>query len=194
MNIECQHCHALHFDAEKLSKSTQNDKKFGLCCLQGQIKLPLLPSPPQELCDLLYGRSPLSSKFLKDIHSYNAAFAFTSVGVKIDQSVTGGSGPYAFKINGELHHLTGALLAEGQDEPMYAQLWVHDPAEALHICARHNPGLDITIMTQLQAMLHNTHPYIPLYKQRFELMSENPPDQQQNIAVKLHMADGADAQ
>ena len=47
----------------------------------------------------------LAASFFKDICSYNAAFAFTSVGVKIDQSVTGGSGPYAFKINGELHHL-----------------------------------------------------------------------------------------
>ena len=43
-------------------------------------------------------------------------------------------------------------------------------------------------------MLHNTHPYIPLSIQMFELMREKPPDQQQNIAVKLHMADGADAQ
>ena len=93
MNIECRHCHTLHFNAEKLSKSAQNDEKFGLCCLQGHIKLPLLPEPPEELHDFLYGRSPLSSKFLKDIHLYNAAFAFTSVGVEIDQSVTGGSGP-----------------------------------------------------------------------------------------------------
>ena len=34
----------------------------------------------------------------------------TSVGVKIDNSVTRQSGPYCFKIQGELYHLTGALL------------------------------------------------------------------------------------
>jgi len=35
----------------------------------------------------------------------------TSVGVKIDNSMTRQSGPYYFKIQGKLHHLTGALLS-----------------------------------------------------------------------------------
>ena len=34
----------------------------------------------------------------------------TSVGVKIDNSVTRQSGPYCFKIQGALHYLTGAFL------------------------------------------------------------------------------------
>ena len=89
-----------------------------------------------------------------------------------------GSGLYSFKINGELHHLTGTLLPEGQDEPMYAQLYVHDPAEALRICGWCNPGLDSVIMTELQAMLHQTHPYVPLYKQMYQLMAEKPPEEQ----------------
>lgn len=192
MNIECQHCRALHFDGEKLSDSTRNNKKFGLCCLQGQIKLDLLPEPPQTLRDLLYGRSLLSPKFRNDIRSYNAAFAFTSVGVKVDESVTRGSGPYSFKIGGELHHLTGSLLPEGQEEPMYAQLYVHDPSQALGIRQRRNPRLDSTIMTDLQAMLHETHPYVPLYKQMYQLMADKPPEEQQNIAVRLHMSDETD--
>ena len=75
MDVECQHYHALHFDGEKLSDSTRNNKKFGLCCLQGQIKLPLLPDPPRTLHNLLYGQSPLSSKFHDNIQSYNAADA-----------------------------------------------------------------------------------------------------------------------
>jgi len=41
----------------------------------------------------------------------------TSVGVKIDNSVTRQSGPYYFKIQEELHHLTGALLSHG-DHPL----------------------------------------------------------------------------
>ena len=39
MTIECSRCHALHFAAEKLSNSTRNDIKFGMCCLSGQIIL-----------------------------------------------------------------------------------------------------------------------------------------------------------
>ena len=97
MNIECSHCHALHFDSEKLTSSKSNDKKFGGCCLQGQVKLPAFPDPPATLRDLLCGVSPLSKAFKKNIRQYNAAFAFTSLGVKFDSSVTGApGGPFSF--------------------------------------------------------------------------------------------------
>jgi hypothetical protein len=81
MNVQCQHCHALHFDGEKLSASTQANTKFGMCCLQGQVQLPPISDPPATLCDLLYGRCPLSPHFHKHIHQYNAALAFISLGV-----------------------------------------------------------------------------------------------------------------
>ncbi|KAG5347992.1 hypothetical protein C0989_011306 [Termitomyces sp. Mn162] len=42
MTVICPHCQALHFDAEKLTKSTRNSPKFGMCCLQGQVNLPRL--------------------------------------------------------------------------------------------------------------------------------------------------------
>jgi len=44
----------------------------------------------------------------------------TSVEVKIDNSVTRQFGPYCFKIQGELHHLTGAFLSHGDQTPIYA--------------------------------------------------------------------------
>jgi len=42
LSVICSHCHALHFDCEKLTSSWVNHPKFGMCCLQGQIKLPSL--------------------------------------------------------------------------------------------------------------------------------------------------------
>ena len=48
----------------------------------------------------------------------------TLVGVKIDNSVTRQSGPYYFKIQGELYHLTGALLSHGDQTPIYAQIYI----------------------------------------------------------------------
>src|SRR5882762_2149849 len=128
------------------------------------------PPPPPTLKNLLCGISPFSDTFRKHIHQYNAAIAFTSVGVKIDHSVTSASGPYAFKINGELHHLSGALLPEEGQQPAYAQLYVHDPMEALNIRGNRNENLLPQIMTELQAMMHETHPYVPLYKQAFLIM------------------------
>jgi len=192
MNVECQHCHALHWDAEKLKASTLNNKRFGQCCLQGQVDLPPFPPPPPTLKNLLCGISPFSDTFRKHIHQYNAAIAFTSVGVKIDHSVTSASGPYAFKINGELHHLSGALLPEEGQQPAYAQLYVHDPMEALNIRGNRNENLLPQIMTELQAMMHETHPYVPLYKQAFLIMRAKPPEQQKDVVVKLHMDKNAD--
>ena len=39
MNIQCPHCHALHFISEQLSNSCLCDPCFGMCCLQGQVNL-----------------------------------------------------------------------------------------------------------------------------------------------------------
>jgi hypothetical protein len=46
---------------------------------------------------------------------YNSVLAFTSLGAKVDESVTGGPGQYSFRIQGELYHKIGSLCpAEGQ--------------------------------------------------------------------------------
>ncbi|KNZ78075.1 hypothetical protein J132_02265 [Termitomyces sp. J132] len=136
MTVICPHCQALHFDAEKLTKSTRNNPKFGMCCLQGQVNLPRLQDAPADLLNLLHGHHALSDTFKTSICQYNAAFAFTSLGVKIDHAITNGPGPYSFRINGELHHLTGALLPIEGNHPVYAQhyfyrsLTYNDPNES----------------------------------------------------------------
>ena len=40
-------------------------------------------------------------------------------------------------------------------------------------------------MTQLQGMLNAHHPYVPLYKQAFQIMREKPADEQQDVTVTL---------
>ena len=67
MNLECPHCHALHFATEKLSASTRNSLKFGMCCLTGQIDLPPFPPAPIHLRDLFDGTSPHSLEFKTNI-------------------------------------------------------------------------------------------------------------------------------
>jgi hypothetical protein len=137
MNVECPHCHALHWDKEKLTASL-NNIKFGQCCLQGQIQLPPFPEPPPTLKNLLCGISPFSNTFREHICQYNAAFAFTSLGVKIYHRVTGTTGPYSFKINGELHHLSKALLPEPDEAPalpssIFMILWRQQESEGIAI-------------------------------------------------------------
>ena len=77
----------------------------------------------------------------------------TLVGVKIDNSVTRQSGPYCFKIQGELHHLTSTLLPHGDHFPAYAQIYILDTAEQLNIRRLNNRNLDPVMMDNLQTML-----------------------------------------
>jgi hypothetical protein len=41
-------------------------------------------------------------------------------------------------------------------------------------------------------MMHKTHPYIPLYKQAFQVMMAKSPEEQKRVVVKLHMKKNAD--
>ncbi|XP_070666718.1 uncharacterized protein [Malus domestica] len=53
-------------------------------------------------------------------------FSFTSMGAKIDHSINDGSGPYIFKISGQVCHLMGSLLPADNECPKFAQLYVYD--------------------------------------------------------------------
>jgi hypothetical protein len=57
---------------------------------------------------------------------YNSMLAFTTLGAKVDESITIGTGPYSFCIQGELYHKIKSLcLAKGQ-HPQFTQLYIHD--------------------------------------------------------------------
>ena len=136
MNVECQHCHTLHFDCEKLSKLTRNHPVFGICCLEGLVQLPFLPEWSATLWNLFQDHN-----FHEHIQQYNSSLAFTSLGVEVDDHTVQGSGPAAFRIHGALHHLMGSLMpAEGRD-PSYAQLYIYDPQVATNHRIRRNPQL-----------------------------------------------------
>ena len=99
-----------------------------MCCLQ--IQLPFLQPLTGILYNYLTGNDYSSREFYNNIQQYNTAFAMTSVEVKIDNSVTRQSGPYCFKIQGELHHLTGALLPHADQTLIYVQIYILDIVES----------------------------------------------------------------
>ena len=181
----CEHCNALHFPAERLSNSTVNNPKFGMCCLSGQVQLPPFPPAPRDLRDLFDGTSLYSLEFKTNIRQYNSAFAFTSLGVKVDQSVTVGSGPYSFRISGELHHLSGALLPSPGNAPVFAQIYIHDPHEQLAQREQNNRNLNPPVMNIIQGVLNDNHPYVQLYRQAYEVLREKPPEEHHTVAIRL---------
>jgi hypothetical protein len=102
---------------------------------------------------------------------YNSVLAFTSLGAKVDESVTGAPGPYSFHIQGELYHKIGSLrLAEGQ-RPQFAQLYIHDTK---HEHQNHHvvmPSLDPTTMDRVLTMMYNINPYVEVFKMARDVMA-----------------------
>ena len=124
-----------------LSNSFIERPRFGSCCLQGKIRLPLLITPPPDIKALYDGNDVQSKSFRSSTRLYNAANAFTSLGVQMDDRVLHGRGPTSFTIHGELRHRTGALEPPHGQDPSYAQLYIHDPDYALNCRSRRNPQL-----------------------------------------------------
>ncbi|ETW82374.1 hypothetical protein HETIRDRAFT_416578 [Heterobasidion irregulare TC 32-1] len=192
MDVECSHCKALHFSSEKLSSSTHNHIRFGMCCLQGQIRLPVLLDPPQTLRDLLCGDTENAKSFRLNIRQYNSAFAFNSIAAKLSDHVTTTSGPYAFKIHREIYHQMGTLLPPNHLRPSYALLYVIDPQAALNERNNANPNLKSEIMNNLQDMFHEHNPYVPLYRHAYQIMADKNPGERDKLAARIAILPNTD--
>ncbi|KAK4594131.1 hypothetical protein RGQ29_017994 [Quercus rubra] len=95
--------------------------------MQGKVKLPFLRKAPPLIDELLdpFG-SQKSKTFRTLIRSYNAMFAMTSMGGKVDSRINDGRHPYIFKLNGQNHHRIGTLLPNDGEDPQFAQLYFYD--------------------------------------------------------------------
>ncbi len=109
MDTICGFCNAKMWIKEQLAKLSYNNPQFSLCCENGKVLLPSLPSTAQELEVLLTSKESNAVKFRNQIHMYNSVLAFTSFGAKVDESVTRDPGSYSFRIQGELYHKIGSL-------------------------------------------------------------------------------------
>jgi hypothetical protein len=170
MDTICGFCNAKMWIKERSGKSN-NHPQFSLCCENGKVLLPNLPATPQELEVLLTSKESSAVKFRDQIRMYNSVLAFTSLGAKVDESVTRGPRPYSFRIQGELYHRIGSLCpAEGQ-RPQFAQLYIHDTK-----CERQNwhavmPSLDPTMLDRLLTMMYNINPYVEVFKMARDMMA-----------------------
>ena len=94
---------------------------FTMCCNRGDIELPPMAPPPDQLSNFFTAVTPQADRFRQHIRQYNAALAFASLGVEVDSSIDeGGGGPPTFRIHGELCHRLGSLLPSHGAYPMYA--------------------------------------------------------------------------
>jgi hypothetical protein len=181
MNIRCSNCSAFHWAGEYVR--TIRGKSFGMCCNHGKVRVPVAPDPPPLLRQLLDGTHADSRHFREHIRQYNAALAFTSLGVRVDGTVNSGRGPYVFRIGGELCHLIGSLLPTQSAQPTYAQLYIYDPRTALDTRMQRNSELNPNTMAALQDMLRERHCYAPIFRHAYEVLAGHPdPDM---VSVRL---------
>ncbi|KAH9854590.1 hypothetical protein C2E23DRAFT_752784, partial [Lenzites betulinus] len=183
METLCPHCGALHWLAEKLSHSPVSRPLFGTCCNSGKVHLPLLPDPPLAIRNLFTEQGSQAKEFRENIRQYNSAFAFTSLGVQVDEALnrTGAQAPWVFRIHGELCHRSGSLLPRPGESPVYSQLYIYDPRMALDERARRNSNLRRDTLTRIQRTLLASHQYAPLYRFAYEWLSENASPEYEDI-------------
>ncbi|PIA35515.1 hypothetical protein AQUCO_03500110v1 [Aquilegia coerulea] len=186
MDVECSFCHALHWDGEKLSKSTRKKTLFGMCCLQGKIKRPPLSPLPPSIQSLYEGSDKISKSYRKNIRAYNASNAFTSLGVKMDDRILNGRGPKSFTIHGELCHNVGPLIPEIGKVPSYAQLYIYDSNSALDYRNKRNPQLREDVLKIIHETLLENNKLSKVYKHAYEVLKESNTDEDTNIPVWLH--------
>ncbi len=175
MDIICGFYSAKMWIKERSANSTNSNPQFLLCCESGKVRLPNLPATPPELEVLLTSKESSAVKFRDQLRMYNSVLAFTSLGAKVDESVTGGPGPYSFRIQGELYHRIGSLCPAKGQRPQFAQLYIHDTErehQNRHVVM---PSLDPTTLDQLLAMMYNINPYVEVFKMARDMMATEGP-------------------
>ena len=135
------------------------------------------------LNSLLTDASPEAKKFRHHIRQYNAALAFTSLGAKFDHSLLDGNGPYVFKLHGGLYHNHGALIPNDGTHASYAQLYIYDPDMALQQRMNRNSNISGPTMSDLQEMLLQHNPFVPVYRPAAEQLRLQ--GQAQDIQARL---------
>ena len=78
--------------------------------------------------------------------------------------------------------------------PAYAQLYIHDLQEQLARRHGRNANLNPVVMGIIQGILNQTHPYVKLYKQAFQIMREKPEEEHDTVAIRLHADRNQDLQ
>ncbi|XP_073117118.1 uncharacterized protein [Elaeis guineensis] len=95
--------------------------------MEGRVQVLLLRQLPALLKYLLGSTSGQQGiKFRKHIRQYNAMFALTSMGGRIDNQINCGKGPFVFRICGQNYHKIGSLFPQIGKKPSFAQLYIYD--------------------------------------------------------------------
>lgn len=132
MTHSCVHCGAKFWYGERINRKRKSrNPTFTLCCMQGQVQLPLLKEPPPLINKLLFSDNDSSRHYQKHSRPYNMLFSMTSLGGKVDHSIKKGKGPKMFQLHGENYHLMGSMIPKPGDYAKFYQMYIVDSENEL---------------------------------------------------------------
>lgn len=122
--------------------------------------------------------APRGVDFRKNIHRYNNALAFTSIGMNLDPTLLGARGLYVLRLNGRVYHLIGSLYPDEGQNHNFAQIYILDDDDAVNARLQRQAvqrgnttsNLNPHTMRILQTWLNEHNPYVHIYRnahQRF---------------------------
>jgi len=171
MNARCSSCGSKFFIGEHTS---DREGRFQTCCHKGKVKiLPLTPLPDEILLLLKgLGEKDEVKNFQDNIRSYNSAFAFVSMGAKVEKPI--GNGPYCFIIHGQIYHRAGALHPEGDIPTQFAQIYILDPPQDTEQRLSLLPNAEClsSLMHKLGVLISDVNPFAKSYKMLYQVENE----------------------
>ncbi|XP_063938734.1 uncharacterized protein LOC108198785 isoform X1 [Daucus carota subsp. sativus] len=165
----CSKCNARLWKEERTNKNvTKGLPIFSICCRKGDVTLPPTPPTPSYLKQL-YSNKETGPEFQRSIRLYNAMFAFTSSGGKVDHSINNGRGPYVYRLNGQNHHVFGQLIPDDGKEPAYCQLYIYDTANEVNnrlrwVNVEDQQTVDTDVIQGLIQMLDETNELVAKFR------------------------------
>ena len=159
MSNGCPHCGAKYFQEECTIQ-----RIFTKCCFQGNVSLPPIQLPSQNIVELFSGNTAESHHFLENIRHYNATMSMASWNATVTEHA--GRGPRVVTIHGQAYHLTAAQEASEGQPPQYVQLYILDTNDALQqrVNDPRNKNLRANVIQLLQDELMAVNPYARQYQ------------------------------
>ncbi|GBN14258.1 hypothetical protein AVEN_174904-1 [Araneus ventricosus] len=146
--------------------------KYTKCCHDGKVQLPAFPDAPELLKALLTENSPDAKNYQQRIREYNSALAFASMGAQIKPPR--GTGPYCYRLHGQVYHSVSPLYASDQHKESYGQLYIFDSSEATEKRLSNNQNCLQHVFEKLDVMLREMNPFAQSYLQMHRLVQEHP--------------------
>ncbi|KAJ9561491.1 hypothetical protein OSB04_006651 [Centaurea solstitialis] len=146
----CEYCNAYFWYTERLKG--------------GRVKLQTPCDPPMLIKNLF-----TVNRFMENIHAYNQMFAMTSFGAKVDDSINNGSGPFVFKVEGQISYWIGCLCPLDDDNPRFLQMYIYDTDNEIENRLRHFTKdkcqqLEPEIVEQLLQLLDAHNELVKLFR------------------------------